>query len=569
MTAATSPRWQPLEQLPTHARLQQLAARWRDVDLRAQFAEHPHRTVLLTQRLGPWLIDLSKQPWDEAVVAELVDLARGCALTEGIAALFGGERVNFTENRPALHMACRGGAQPLAADANRFHETETSFARLVERYRSNQWLGATGQPLTAIVNLGIGGSDVGPRLVAEAFRLLELPMVGTLRFVANLDPRDFRVATADLNPATTLFVVTSKSFSTAETLSNSALARHWLAQGLGLASDDPRLSAHFLAITSRPDKAASLGYRSDQTLWLPEWVGGRYSLWSTVGFPLPAAYGWEAFAQLRAGARTVDDHFRTTPLAENVPVLLGLLGVWLSTYLDLPQLAVLPYAEGLRLLPAWLQQLEMESNGKRVRRDGSLAPYATGASVWGMIGTLGQHAFHQWFYQGTRRIPLEFIAFAPTYPAEASALTCQQQQAAWALAANAIAQAEALLVGRSREAARTQLLAQGFDVALAEQLAPHLEIPGNVPSTFLLADREDPQTLGMLLALYEHATFVRGWLWGINPFDQYGVELGKQMAQRLAAPGASEHDPSTAQLLARLGLPPSGSQKNVTQFEKF
>lgn len=557
MSSAVFACWQPLERLPAHLRLQQSAKRWLRADLRTEFAAHPNRTRQLTWRLGPWLIDLSKHLWDEAVVAQLLELASGCALPAGTAALFGGERVNFTEDRPALHMACRGGAQPPAGDANRFHEAETSFARLVARYRSNQWLGATGQPLTAIVNLGIGGSDVGPRLVAEAFRVLDLPMQGTLRFVANLDPRDFRLATADLNPATTLFVVTSKSFSTAETLSNSMLARHWLAQGLGLTSDDPRLSAHFLAVTSRPEKAAAIGYSPDQTLWLPEWVGGRYSLWSTVGFPLAAAYGWEAFAQLRAGARAVDDHFRTAPLAENVPVLLGLLGVWLSTYLELPQMAVLPYAEGLRLLPAWLQQLEMESNGKRIRRDGSPAPYATGASVWGMIGTLGQHAFHQWFYQGTRRIPLEFIAFAPTPPEEASALTRQQQQAAWALAANAIAQAEALLVGRSREAAHTQLLAQGSDAALAEQLAPHLEIPGNVPSTFLLADRDDPQTLGMLLALYEHATFVRGWLWGINPFDQYGVELGKQMAQQLAAPGTSEHDPSTVQLLARLGLPPS------------
>lgn len=548
--------WRPIETLPAHRELQQLAAYWCTADLRRLLAHTPERAAQLSRTLGPWHLDLSKQPWDLGLIAHLLALAEGAGLKEGIAALFAGEPVNLTEQRPALHMACRGGAEPPASDAARFAENEVRLAAWVTDYRAGRHRGATGQPLTAIVNLGIGGSDVGPRLIHEAFTHLGLPTHGPLRFVANLDPRDFATTTADLDPATTLFVVTSKSFSTAETLSNSALARHWLAAGLGVAPDDPRLASHFVAITSRPEKAAQLGYSPEQTFWLPEWVGGRYSLWSAVGLPIAAAYGWEAFTQLRTGARLIDQHFRTAPLADNLPVLLGLLGVWLATYLDLPQVAVLPYAEGLRLLPAWLQQLEMESNGKRIRQDGSLAPYPTGSALWGMAGTLGQHAFHQWFYQGTRRIALEFVAFAPAAsPSAADPLARTQHRAAWALAANAIAQAEALLIGRSREAAHAQLVAQGMAPQEAARLAPHLEIPGNVPSTFLLADRADSETLGMLLALYEHATFVRGWLWGINPFDQYGVELGKQMAQRLADPAAAEHDPSTAQLLTRLGPP--------------
>ncbi len=545
--------WRPLEKTGEHAELLAAAEPWRTFPIREHLAADPARVAALTWTIGEWTADLSKQAWDRSVVERLVALAEAVGLQQAIAALFAGEALNFTENRPALHMACRGGAPVPDADRARFAESEAHFAALVTAYRAGQVTGASGATLDTVVNLGIGGSDVGPRLIAEALAHWGYPQHGRVRFVANIDPNDFTRATADLDPARTLYVVTSKSFSTAETLTNSRLARLWLSEGLGMAATDPRLNRHFVAITSAPAKAEQLGYDRDRILWLPEWVGGRYSLWSSVGLPIALTYGMEPFAELRAGAAEVDQIFRTTPLLDNLPVILGLLGVWLATYLDQQQYALLPYAQGLQLLPAWLQQLEMESNGKRVRRDGSLAPYPTAMAVWGMVGTLGQHAFHQWFYQGTRPIALEFVAFADAAAQEGnSALAAARRKAAWALAANAIAQAEALLVGRSRDAAYQALLARGVAEHDAEQLAPHLEIPGNRPSTFLMARSTGARALGQLLALYEHATFVRGFLWGINPFDQFGVELGKEMARGLTTSEETPHDPSTAQLLALL-----------------
>ncbi len=551
------PPFVALETTAAHQRLRALASRWPQGPWRYAGAHDPAHapgkasSLPLLGPVGAWRLSLSRQPWDEAVRTGLLALAQETHLTDAIAALFAGAPLNFTEKRPALHMACRGGAEPPTADAARFQEAETLMQRFVAAYHSGQLTNAEGDPFTAVVNIGIGGSDVGPRLVADALAHWGYPLRGILRFVANLDPSDFVHATAGLDPRTTLFVVTSKSFGTAETLSNLALARAWLASAWG--RDDPAtLNRHFIAITSAPKKALAHGFDADRVLWLPEWVGGRYSVWSAVGLPVALAFGGEVFAQLRAGARLADAHFRSAALTQNLPVWAGLLGVWLSTYLHYPQTAVLPYAQGLAYFPAWLQQLEMESNGKAARRDGSSVPYATAMAVWGMSGTLGQHAFHQWFYQGTQRIALEFIVLPARCHSRDDALRPLCQSASMATAKNALAQAQALWQGRSAQDAEHELRRQGFDAAQVAALVPHLVIPGGQPSSVWIAERADAEALGTLLALYEHATFVRGWVWGIDPFDQFGVELGKAMARALEANDNAALDSVTAAMLAVL-----------------
>lgn len=528
------------EQTPEWAELLASADAWVARRITDAFAVDATRVDALSLPAGALWLDASKQAWDADVLARLLALAKAVRLPDGIEALFAGAEVNFTEHRPALHMVCRGGAAVPPPDRERFTATEAHLEALTSAFHQGELRGATGARLDHVVNLGIGGSDLGPRLVCEALSHLEPPRHG-VRFVANLDPGDFNTTVRGLEAARTLFVVSSKSFGTAETLANLERARAWLARELGT----HETAAHFLAITSNPDKARALGFAAERILWLPPWVGGRYSLWSAVGLPVALAFGWARFLELRAGARRMDQHFRTAPLERNLPVWLGLLGLWNASLLDVSSCAVLPYDQGLAWFPAWLQQLEMESNGKRCRRDGSLVPYPTAAVVWGMNGTLGQHAFHQLFYQGTRRLTLDFIVPLPR-PLDAGRR---------ALAQHALAQAGALLAGRTREEARAALRAQGLSPAEIEALAPHHEIPGNRPSSVLLTDGWNAGVLGELLAAYEHATFVRGWIWGIDPFDQYGVELGKELARTLAAGGTlAGFDPSTRALAARLDV---------------
>lgn len=538
MSNATVPPFIPAEHTAPWLDLLMAADSWMVRSIRTALESQSDRVDSLSLQAGSLWLDTSKQAWDVEVCKRLLALARAVHLPEGIEALFSGAEVNFTERRPALHMACRGGAEIPPSDRAQFTATEERLESFVTAFHAGALRGATGAPLGHVVNLGIGGSDLGPRLACEALSHLEPPRHG-VRFVANLDPSDFTSTVRGLEAARTLFVVSSKSFGTAETLANLERARTWLAQELGT----HETAAHFLAVTSNPDKAQALGFGPDRILWLPPWVGGRYSLWSAVGLPVALAFGWERFLELRAGARRMDEHFRTAPLERNLPVWLGVLGLWNASLLDVPSCAVLPYDQGLACFPAWLQQLEMESNGKRCRRDGSLVPYSTATVVWGMNGTLGQHAFHQLFYQGTRRITLEFIVPLPR-PLDAGRR---------ALAQHALAQAGALLLGRTRDEARAALRAQGLPPSEIEALAPHHEIPGNRPSSVLLTDGWDAGVLGELLAAHEHATFVRGWIWGIDPFDQYGVELGKELARTLAAGGTlADFDPSTRALAARL-----------------
>jgi glucose-6-phosphate isomerase len=424
----------------------------------------------------------------------------------------------------------------VSAEVDAVRRDMADYARAV---RSGAETGATGRPFKAIVHIGIGGSDLGPRLVWEALRPLD-PAID-LRFVANIDPRDMAEALTGLDPATTLVVVVSKTFTTQETLANAEAARAWLAASLPEVGRD----RHFIGVTAAPERAGAFG--CGRTFAFRDWVGGRYSLWSAVSLSCVIALGSEAFDGLLAGARSMDDHFVSAPLERNAPVLLAMAQVWNVDGLDRPARTVAPYAHALRRLPAFLQQLEMESNGKRVRRDGSAVTRQTCPVVFGEPGTNGQHAFFQQIHQGPQVVPAEFVIVRRTH-ADAP------ESPLWS---NALAQGQALMLGKTEREAHTELIASGVDAAEADRLAPHKTFPGNRPSTAIVMDRLTPETLGALLALYEHKTFVEGVIWDINSFDQWGVELGKVLAKAIlkdvAVGGPSETlDPSTAALLVRL-----------------
>ncbi len=521
-------------QLPVWQTLAAHAERLANTPLRHHFATDPNRFTALSRQCDDLLADFSKQRLDAAALADLLQLAEQSGLHAGISALFAARPVNFTEARPALHMAARGGCLPPAG-------TEIDprpIRRFAAALRAGEIRGSTGVPIRTVINLGIGGSDLGPRMAAEALctprtrGTVSVPI--TVHFVANIDPRELDETLASAEPASTLFIVSSKSFSTAETLANAEAARAWLADA-GIRET----SAHFAAVSNATEAAAAFGIAAERVFPLPEWIGGRYSVWSTIGLPLLIAVGEAAFDAFLAGARAMDQHFLDAPLADNLPVLMGLVGLWNADFLALDTLAVLPYAHGLRHFTAWLQQLEMESNGKRTLRDGTTTVAPTSPVIWGGVGTVGQHAFHQLLYQGTHTVPIDFIV-----PVGAD----EPRQRA--LVDNALAQAAALMAGRDLDTARAALRRKGLAPAEVERLAPHLVCPGNQPSTTLLMPRLDAFNLGRLLALYEHKVFVQGWIWGINSFDQYGVELGKEMARALAAGAAGDQDASTASLMA-------------------
>lgn len=526
----------PPQRLPAWGALERHASRLRDVRVATLFDLDPTRFDTLALRQGGLLVDFSKQALDRPALDALLALAEQSKLADGIDALFAGRAVNFTENRAALHMALRRSCAPPAGEREAFEDAGRRVREFAGAVRGGSLRGATGKAFRLVVNLGIGGSDLGPRMAAEA---LVAPEGGAVevRFVANVDPRELDEALADADPARTLFIVSSKSFSTAETLANARAARAWLSSGLG-AHADPGL--HFAAVSNATDKAAAFGIAPERVFPLPEWVGGRYSVWSAIGLPLIVAVGDAAFDEVLAGARAIDEHFANAPLGANLPVLMGLVGLWNTDFLRIETLALLPYAYALRSFPAWLQQLEMESNGKRALRDGTISAVATSPIVWGGVGTVGQHAFHQLFYQGTRRTALDFVV-----PVERDDDARRR-----ALVENALAQAAALMTGRDRDAAAAALRAEGATDAEAQRLAPHLVCPGNQPSTTLLLPALTPRTLGQLMALYEHKVFVQGWIWGINSFDQYGVELGKEMARKLGAGAGGAQDASTAGLMA-------------------
>ncbi len=533
-----------------------LAAAWTQLEAAAQaarerriadlFKTEPDRLDRLSVEAPELLLDLSKQPWSLAEAKIALTLARAGGIEAARERQFAGEAVNPSEDRAALHMALRApkGAdfrakgQPVSDEVD---ATREGMAALAAAVRSGEKRGATGQAFKAIVHIGIGGSDFGPRLVWEALRP-HSPQI-ELRFAANVDPADMALALDGLDPASTLVVVVSKTFTTQETIANALVARAWLRAALGQAGD-----AHLLAVSAAPGVAQAFGVPADQIFGFRDWVGGRYSVWSAVGLSCVIALGAEAFEAFLAGGRAMDEHFRAAPLEANAPVLLALAHIFNRDGLGRPIRAVVPYAQRLRLLPNFLQQLEMESNGKQVNVHGRPVARATAAAVFGDAGTNVQHAFFQLMHQGTDIIPLDIIAVAEAAEGEPSNQT--------KLLANAIAQAEALMVGKPESEVRAELAGQGMAAAAIDVLAPQKTFHGDRPSSFILLQRLTPGALGALIALYEHKTFVEGVLWEINSFDQWGVELGKTLATRilgeLEGGPRGAHDPSTERLVSRL-----------------
>ena len=524
------------------------AATMRDVHLRTLFADDPERARRLSFRLDDLLFDFSKHRVTDETMEALMALARQRDLPAWIERMFTGEKINVTEGRAVLHVALRNrDNRPIRVDGKNVVPVVSAvlakMRKFTDRVRAGEHTGHTGEAITDVVNLGIGGSDLGPLMVCEALEPYWKEGL-TPHFVSNVDGAHLGRTLKGLNPATTLFIVASKSFSTEETLTNARSARSWLVEKLG---SDKAVAKHFVAVSTNHDAVKEFGIDPANVFEFWDWVGGRYSLWSAIGLPIACAIGMDAFEELLLGAHRMDAHFRSAPLEENLPVIGAMLGVWYASFFGASSHAVLPYDQSLHRLPAWLQQADMESNGKRTRRDGDVVDgYVTGPIVWGEPGTNAQHSFFQLLHQGTRLVPCDLLApLVSHYP------TGDHHRK---LLANLVAQAEALMIGRTEEEARAELEASGLDAEEVERLLPHKVFEGNRPSTTVLFDRLDPKTLGSLLAYYEHRVFVQGVIWGLNSFDQWGVELGKVLAKRIlpelsGAEEPSGHDTSTTALI--------------------
>ncbi len=522
------------------ARLGGVAREQAQTSARDLFAAEPDRLGALSLEAAGLYLDFSKQSVSDEALAGLLALAEARGVTAARDAMFAGEHVNATEDRPALHAALRGAVGPAEAraDAERTAARTRAFADAV---RAGEELGVTGRRFTHILHLGIGGSGLGPKLVSEALKRHADPDI-TLRVVSNVDPAELSDALEGFDPEATLVVIVSKSFTTQETRLNAEAARFWLSQTLG-----DRAGEHLLAVTAKPERARAFGVRDERIFGFRDWVGGRFSVWSAVGVTLEIALGPEAFARFRGGAAAMDAHFRDAPLSRNAPVLMALIEVWNRNFLNKPARVVAPYSSRLVSLPGYLQQLEMESNGKGVTMDGLPVPCATAPVVFGAPGADAQHAFFQQLHQGPEALPVDFIGVLQDDEA--------RPEMHRALLANLFAQPEALMLGQTEASVRATLEAETGDPAAAAQAAPHRTFPGGRPSTLILAPRLDPESLGALLALHEHKVFVESVIWGINAFDQWGVELGKTLAKSVLAeleggPDA-KRDPSTAAAIAR------------------
>jgi len=516
--------------------------RIREVHLRSLFADDPTRGKSMVARAGDLVLDYSKHRVDRGALDALLAVARRAGVAERRDAMFRGDRINTTEDRAVLHVALRMPRDATLVVDGRdvvvdVHAVLDAMGAVAERIRSGAWTGHTGQRIRSVVNIGIGGSDLGPAMAHEALRDYADPAI-ECRFVSNVDPVDLYAETHDLDPATTLFVVSSKTFTTQETLTNARAARTWLLDGL--ACGDEAVARHFVAVSTNRAGVVDFGIDPDNMFGFWDWVGGRYSYDSAIGFSLMVAIGPAAFADMLAGFHAVDRHFADTPFEANLPVLQGMLNVWYANFFGAETHAVLPYSQRLARFPAYLQQLTMESNGKSVRRDGSPVEGSTGEIFWGEPGTNGQHAFYQLIHQGTRLIPADFIGFAIS--------THEDGDRQDLLMANCLAQTRALAFGRTAE----EVAAEGTPA----DVVPHKVMPGNHPTSTILASELTPSVLGQLVALYEHTVFVEGAVWGIDSFDQWGVELGKVMAGQLGpalsadgAPDLADLDSSTAQLV--------------------
>jgi glucose-6-phosphate isomerase len=533
----------PLRQRPAWKALERHYEQVRDLELRDLFAADPSRGERMTLEACGIYLDYSKNRITDHTLPLLLELARACGLRERIDAMFHGQKINVSEGRPVLHVALRAPrGESILVDGEdvvpQVHQVLDRVSDFANRVRDGSWTGHTGRPICNIVNIGIGGSDLGPMMACEALQHYAQPDL-TLRFISNIDATDFVEATRDLDPAETLFIVCSKSWHTLETLTNATTARDWAVRGLG--GDELAVAKHFVAVSTNFDGVARFGIDPANMFPFWDWVGGRYSYDSAIGLSLMIAIGPERFGEMLGGLHAMNEHFRNAPFEANLPVLMGLLGVWYSNFFGAETLAVLPYDRYLWRLPAYLQQLEMESNGKHCDLVGTPVDYQTAPIIWGQPGTNGQHAFYQLIHQGTRLIPCDFIGF------------CQALNPLGRhhdlLTANLLAQTEGLAFGRSAEELRK--------AGSPEWQIPYRVCEGNRPTTSILLDRLTPESLGKLIALYEHKTFTEGAIWRIDSFDQWGVELGKILADRIIAELESEaepelsHDSSTNQLIRR------------------
>jgi glucose-6-phosphate isomerase len=543
----TSTTLTPIDKTPEWTALAAHLATLSDVHLRDLFAADPARAQTFTAEGAGLFLDYSKHRVTAETMPLLVALARAAGVEERRAAMFRGDRINVTENRSVLHTALRlPSAERLIVDGSDVvpgvHAVLDRMADFTDRVRSGAWTGHTGKRIRNVVNIGIGGSDLGPAMATEALRNYSERSM-RFRFVSNVDGTDLREAVIDLDPAETMFIVSSKTFTTLETLTNARSARDWLVAGLGgaeVATD--AVAKHFVAVSTNAEQVQAFGIDTANMFEFWDWVGGRYSMDSAIGLSLMVSIGPDDFREVLAGFRAMDVHFQTAPLEHNLPVLMALLGIWHANFFGFDTHAVLPYSQELSRFPAYLQQLDMESNGKSVRLDGSRVTYGTGPIVWGTAGTNGQHAYYQLLHQGTRIVPADLIGFINP--------TTEIGDHHDLLFANLLAQAEAFAFGKTRD----EVVAAGV---APEQVEARV-FEGNRPTSVLLAEKLTPRILGSLVALYEHKVFVQGAIWGIDSFDQWGVELGKVLATRIAAeltaaaePVANVHDSSTAALIAR------------------
>ena len=515
----------------------------RGLQLRDLFADDPARGERMTAEAAGVYLDYSKNRVNDETLKLLIALAQQAGLRARIDAMFRGEKINVTENRAVLHVALRApkGASIIVDGKNVVPDVHAVLAKMADfanRVRSGQWKGHSGKRIRNIVNIGIGGSDLGPVMAYEALKYYS-DRAMTFRFVSNVDGTDFVEATRDLEPAETLFVVSSKTFTTLETMTNAQSAREWSLRGLG--GDAKAVAKHFVAVSTNGEKVAEFGIDTANMFEFWDWVGGRYSMDSAIGLSTMLAIGPDHFQSMLEGFHAIDEHFRTAPFERNLPVLMGLLGVWYNDFFGAQTVAVLPYDQYLKRFPAYLQQLTMESNGKHVTRDGMRVDYQTGPIYWGEPGTNGQHSFYQLIHQGTRLIPCDFIAFGQAL----NTLGRHHDM----LVANVFAQTEALAFGKTPEQVKSE--------GTPDWLVPHRVFEGNRPSNTILMDRLTPAALGKLVALYEQCVFTQGTIWDINSFDQWGVELGKVLAQRIIPELESktdpklDHDSSTATLIRR------------------
>ncbi|MBK1641531.1 glucose-6-phosphate isomerase [Chromatium okenii] len=533
-----TPQWQALQQHWDELR----TARITDF-----FAADPQRATAMRLSVAGLYLDYSKNLITPTTLKLLAALADAVDLSGWTQRMFNGAAINNTEDRAVLHIALRNRSnRPIVVDGADvmplINQVLARMEHFVGRVRTGDWLGHTGRRISDVVNIGIGGSNLGPKMVCAALAPYQRDDL-RVHFVSNIDGTHLVETLARLNPETTLFIVASKTFTTQETMTNATSARAWLLAALG---DQTAVARHFVAVSTNAERVTAFGIDPNNMFGFWDWVGGRYSLWSAIGLPIALAVGFDRFVELLEGAHAMDEHFRTADIAHNMPALLGLLGVWYANFAGARTHAVLPYDQSLRFLAAYLQQGDMESNGKRVTRDGVAVEYSTGPVVWGEPGTDGQHAFYQLIHQGTQLIPADFIGAIHSH----NELRDHHPK----FMANFFAQTEALMRGRTTAEALAELQASGVAEAQAQLLAPHRTFPGNRPTNSILMQRLTPQTLGALIALYEHRIFTQGIIWGVNSFDQWGVELGKQLASvildelqtgKLTAP----HDPSTRALL--------------------